>query len=414
MKPVQPIDGDDDWLDAPRAAALLGIKLQTLYAYASRGLLKSRRQPEGRARLYRREDLDRVRLRAVGPAAQALRFGEPVLETRISRVSARGPEYRGRPALALAASAMPFEAVAELLWSGAEPAEPPAWPAPRRFPPVAALQRLLPKPCPPLTALGLLLPVLAAGDPLRVDPDPQAMVTRARALIPLLAAGTALALDTALPARLRAARAHGDPVLVLAAALGLPADARTRHLLRLVLVIGADHELNASTFAARVAASTGADLYGCLSAALATFSGPRHGLASDGVEALLRDAGGPRGVPAALAARLRHGERIPGFGHPLYPRGDPRAPPLLQAASELQPRSERLDTLWALVRAMAAAGKPAPNVDVGLVAVGAALALPLGVMPALFAIGRCAGWVAHALEQQQSTLVLRPRARYVG
>jgi citrate synthase len=405
------MDVEDDWLDAPRAAALLGVKVQTLYAYASRGLLKSRRQDQGRARLYRREDLDRVRLRAVGPAAQALRFGEPVLETRISRVSAHGPEYRGRNALALAASDLSFEAVAELLWTGVEPAEPPAWPAPRHLPPVAALQRLLPASASPLAAVGLLLPALAAGDPLRVDPDPQAVITRARALIPLLAAGTALALN---PTRLRAAQGHGSPVLALAAALGLKADATTRRLLRLVLIIGADHELNASTFAARVAASTGADLYGCLSAALAAFSGPRHGLASDGVERLLLEAGSPAGVATALAARLRHGERIPGFGHPLYPRGDPRTPPLLAAAQQAAPRAERLATLATLVQAMGAAGKPAPNVDVGLVAVGAALSLPIGVMPALFAIGRCAGWVAHVLEQQGSALVLRPRARYVG
>ena len=106
-------------------------------------------------------------------------------------------------------------------------------------------------------------------------------------------------------------------------------------LLRCALILCADHELNTSTFAARVAASTGADLYACLSAAVAAFSGPLHGGASEQVEWLVREAGSPAGAITAVAERMRRGELLPGFGHPLYPGGDPRVPPLLQRAVSL-------------------------------------------------------------------------------
>jgi citrate synthase len=182
----------------------------------------------------------------------------------------------------------------------------------------------------------------------------------------------------------------------------------------MALILCADHELNASTFAARVTASTGADLFACVSAAVAALSGPRHGGASELVELLGQEAGGPERAALVVRERMRRGERLPGFGHPLYPDGDPRAPPLLDAAAALAPRAPRLRTLLALVQAMQSAGKPKPNVDVGLAAVCAALELPIGMGPAIFAIGRCAGWVANVIEQQESAHVLRPRARFVG
>ena len=176
----------------------------------------------------------------------------------------------------------------------------------------------------------------------------------------------------------------------------------------------ADHELNASTFAARVAASTGADLYACLSAAVAAFSGPLHGGASEQVEVLAREAGDPAGAAAAVRDRMRRGELLPGFGHPLYPDGDPRAAPLLDAALALAPRAPRVRTIAAIVAAMDEAGRPKPNVDAALAAACAALGLPLGMGAAIFAIGRSAGWVAHVLEQAEAKFVLRPRARFVG
>lgn len=401
-------------LSSEEAAAYLGIKRETLYAYASRGLVKGLPGARGRGRRYRREDLEPLRLRSAGPAASALRYGEPVLETRITRMTAAGPEYRGHLATALVEEGASFEAVAELLWTGHRPATPPRWPAegsPLQARDLVRLQPLLPAGSGPLAALALVLPVWAAADPLRFDVAPAAVMARARALIPRLAASVALVLDAR---RLPAALDTGDPVRALARALGLAETKKALDLLRATLVLSADHELNASTFAARVAASTGADLHACLSAAVAAFSGPRHGGASEQVEWLVREAGEPAHAAATVGARLRRGERLPGFGHPLYPAGDPRAAPLIERATALAPRSPRLRTVVAVAEAVHATGRPRANVDVAIAAVSAALDLPIGLGPALFAIGRTAGWVANVLEQQASEAVLRPRARFVA
>ncbi|MFO1327333.1 MAG: citrate synthase [Rubrivivax sp.] len=398
-------------LDSRQAAALLGIKLETLYAYVSRGLLKGRMATRGQGRRFHRDELEALRARRSGAAAQALRYGEPVLETRLTRMTPQGPAYRDRLATQLAADGTPYEAVAEWLWSGDGPEAAPRWPAPGRWPQARLLLRLLPPGSPPLAALALALPALAATDPLRFDTDPQALMARARVLIPQLAAAVALATDAR---RLAPALAAGDTVSALAIALGVAPEPEALDLLRCALVLCADHELNASTFAARVAASTGADLHACLGAALAALSGPRHGGASEQVEQLMHEAGRPARAAATVAARLRRGERLPGFGHPLYPDGDPRAAMLMARAAALGARQARLRTLLALADAMRDAGRPAPNLDVSLAATCAALRLPPGMGPALFALGRVAGWVAHVLEQQESGTVLRPRARYVG
>jgi len=131
------------------------------------------------------------------------------------------------------------------------------------------------------------------------------------------------------------------------------------------------------------------------------------------VEVFAREAGGAAGAAAAVRDRMRRGEQLPGFGHPLYADGDPRAAPLLEAAFALAPRAPRVRTLAAIVAAMEESGRPKPNVDTGLAAAAAALDLPIGMGPAIFAIARTAGWVAHVLEQYESAFVLRPRARFV-
>jgi citrate synthase len=407
---IRAMKRSDEAMTSREAAEFLGIKLETLYAYASRGLVKGAPGASGRGRRYTRADLEGLRARSAGPAAGALRFGEPVLDTRITRMTPSGPEYRGRLAVELARARAPFTSVAELLWTGTLPDRAPRWPDDGPELPTRELTKLLPRGSSPLAALALALPALAAADPLRFDAHPDAVRARARRLIPRLAAAFALALD---PRRLTRALATSDPVRALAIALGVAPSRKPLALLELALVLCADHELNASTFAARVAASTGADLYACLSAALAAFSGPLHGGASEQVEVFAREAGDSTRAAAAVADRMRRGELLPGFGHALYPDGDPRAAPLLDAALSLAPRAPRVRTIAAIVDAMAEAGRPKPNVDVALAATCAALDLPIGMGAAIFAIGRTAGWVAHVLEQAETKFVLRPRARFV-
>lgn len=422
--------GPAEWLDASAAAALLGVKLPTLYAYASRGLLRSAPAAPGapaaprggRARRYLREDLERLKARAAaraghGPvAASALRWGEPVLESAITAVGPEGPRYRGRAAVELARAGVSFEQAAELLWTGTLPEERPAWRSaapPSDQPWLRALERLAGDGG-ALAALQLFVAARGAADPARFSAPDEAELARARPLILELAAALSLGHD---PSRLRQALAAHSVAAALSRALGGPEDRASLGAIDAALTLLADHELNASTFAARVAASTGADLYACVGAGLCALSGPRHGAASERVEALLQEVGARPGAgrPAQVVReRLRRGEEIPGLQHQLYPDGDPRAAPLLEIARRRAPRSAPLRALLAIVAEAEALGQGRPNVDTALVALSLALGLPRGAATAIFAVARCAGWVAHALEQRRSPHLLRPRARYVG
>jgi citrate synthase len=198
----------------------------------------------------------------------------------------------------------------------------------------------------------------------------------------------------------------------LAKALG--ARAGGERLIDETLVLCADHELNASSFAARVAASAGAGLLPSVLAALATFTGPKHGGESARVEAFMDEVTRPERAKEVIADRARRGELLPGFGHPLYPGGDPRATALLRSSSRLGSQSAALKRVLAVAAAADRLEMARPNIDFALVAVSAALGLPRRVPSILFCIGRTAGWAAHIQEQRAQGFLLRPRARYVG
>jgi citrate synthase len=183
-------------------------------------------------------------------------------------------------------------------------------------------------------------------------------------------------------------------------------DAAGAESLRAALVLCADHELNASSFAARVVASTGAQLHAAVLGGLAALSGPRHGTASEPVETLWDELEG--NTPDVLVARvLETRSSVPGFGHRLYPQGDPRATSIL-ARLPVQPE------LAALRRAVHERCGELPNLDLALVAMRRALGLPRSSASIIFALGRSVGWLAHALEQQTQGELIRPRANYVG
>jgi len=177
-------------------------------------------------------------------------------------------------------------------------------------------------------------------------------------------------------------------------------------LIRRALVLLADHELNASAFAARVAASTGASLSACTLAGLSVLSGPLHGGVFSRVSLLAEEAR-QSGPGEAVAARMAHGVAAPGFGHPLYPEGDPRARAIF-ATFDAPP------ALAALRSAVVAATGERDNIDFAVVALTEALGLPDDAPFALFAVARCAGWLAHAMEQAASGTLIRPCAHYVG
>jgi citrate synthase len=364
---------------AAKAAKLLGVSRATLYAYASRRLVRAMRDPDHpRQSLYDITNLqERRRLgRSRRDVAQAtLSFGEPILASHLTRIADGRIEYRGHDALALARRAT-LEQVAALLWQ--VPQLPPAE--------VVAI----PEGNPQMRCLAAVAALADVG----------AFHNRAEAV----AADASLLLHTVAAASV-GARGTGKIHVQLAAAWRQPAPAA--EVLRRALVLCADHELNASTYAARVVASTRAPLGACVLAGLAALTGPLHGGATDLVREFLSTPGLFENPDWVVSARLARGERIPGFGHRLYPAGDPRCADLLRALHLPQP--------WRrLLRVIANAAGVAPNVDFSLVAMEILLNLPTGAAFAVFATGRSAGWIAHALEQWQRGQLIRPRAAYVG
>jgi citrate synthase len=186
------------------------------------------------------------------------------------------------------------------------------------------------------------------------------------------------------------------------------------------LVLHADHELNASTFAARVAAATLTDIYSAIVAAIGTLKGPLHGGANADVMRMLLAVGPsapPERAEEVVRAKLARKEKIPGFGHRVYSTEDPRATHLRQMSRDLglhagQPiwfeMSQRIEAL------VKAEKKLNPNVDFYSASAYHALGIPIDLFTPIFAVSRVAGWTAHALEQYANNRLIRPRAEYIG
>ncbi len=377
-----------DWIGAPEARAQLGVRSQTLYAYVSRGRVQTRADPQdSRRSLYRAADIAalaqrKTRSRKVSEVAiGAIAWGEPVLSSAITTVSGGRLFYRGRDAIELAETET-LEAVARLLRGGHG----------------AALKRT-DRPQPPqgkdMRARAFAALAARAGeDPPALGRHPLALAVEAATLLDVLTDAIA-------------GQVGGGPIHNrLAMAWGLGPGGPGADLIRRILVLLADHELNPSAFSARVAASTGASLSASTLAGLSTLSGPRHGGAPAAIRVLAAEAE-QLGGRTAITARLAEDRGLPGFGHPLYPEGDPRAAALLA-------RFAQTAALTELRQAVVAFTGLEPNIDFALVCLADSLNLPTDAPFALFATARCAGWIAHAIEQLQGGGIIRPRARYTG
>lgn len=384
-------------ITAESAATRLGVSRATLYAYVSRGSVHAHADPnDPRRRLYSADDVDRLARnkvrgrKASDIAAATLDYGLPSLPSGITLIADDRLFFRGRDAVRLAAEAT-LEDTARLLWDCAD--DPFRAAAPRPPQSVVRLIESLTDTFPVDRCLAVL-PLAGAGTAMTWQRDHRRLWHDAATLLRLMAAAATATVPDEAPLHLHIAHAWG-------------LDARAAELIRAALVLCADHELNASAFAVRVVASTGASLAACVSAGLSALSGPRHGGTTSLVEILFEETERFGNAAGLVQERLRRGDILPGFGHPLYRDGDPRATALL-ALLPPDPTRE------ALREAMDAIGGKLPNVDFALVSLRRALRLRPGSALALFAIGRTAGWIAHALEQQADDKLIRPRARYSG
>jgi citrate synthase len=387
------------WIAAADAARLLGVSRPTLYAYVSRGFIRSQPAPgSSRRRTYSHDDVERLRRRTEQrrapdkAAAGALQWGMPILESSIALIDGRRLYYRGLDAAQLARSRS-LEEVATLIWTGRFDA-PPATAA---VEPLSSSMRALPF----IARAQSRLAAAAAHDPLAIDVRP-ASVARAGFRILRLLTSAAIGADP------------GAAAADLALARKWRVGASGAAVLRAALVLCADHELNVSSFTARCVASAGSPPYAVVIAGLAALEGPKHGGASARVESMLESLRHVRPLHAAVAARLRRGESIDGFGHPLYRDGDPRARLLLDLLGECCAASVEYRFIGEFARAATRITGEHPNVDFGIAAVARVLRLPRGAPLMLFAIGRSVGWIGHAIEQYETGQLIRPRARYVG
>ena len=344
--------------------------------------------------------------------------------------------YRGYEVADLV-RAVSFEDTTHLLWfgelpSGSERAAFAAHLAEARplLAPVLDLLRRLPRDCHPLDALRTAVSLAAATDPDVRSNEPDANLRKAWRLMSLVPA------TVAAWQRLRTGRepvaagpggSHAAHFLTLLE--GQPPSAEVARVLDVILTLHADHEFNASTFAARVAVATVADLHSAIVAAISTLKGPRHGGANEDVLAMLLGIGEPEraeafvearlGVRAGLSKRERSDPkaRMPGFGHRVYKVDDARARVLRGMAKSMAQatgRGKLFEVAERLYDAMKARTSLPVNVDFFSGVVYDALGIPPDFCTSIFAVGRVAGWCAHAMEQYADNRLIRPRADYVG
>jgi citrate synthase len=395
----------DEWLTTRQAAERLGVKPETLYAYVSRGLLPRERVEGARGSRFRTADVEALRGRRQ-PRNQGPAEREVLIDSAVTLLDPAGRLlYRGRDVTELAAS-WSFERAAEWLWTGTD-GPVPAWeaaPASRRV--GRRVLAALPAGAPAADRLRAVVAALAPTDPLRHDRRPEAVVVTARGLVAGMVAS--LVPDPG-----------PGPAEPVATTLwrGLT-DRRPRRVdLRLLdraLVLLADHELAASTFAARVAAATWTDPYLVVLAGLSALGGVLHGGAAATVVALLREV--QAGTPAerAVGERLRAGQAVPGFGHAVYRSVDPRAVDLLAALDAARPPARVQRAARAVLEVVASRGGPSPNVDFAMAVLTESAGMAPDAGEAVFAVARAAGWIAHAIEEYGHPLRYRPRARYTG
>ncbi|SCK39044.1 citrate/2-methylcitrate synthase [Streptomyces sp. WMMB 322] len=404
--------GERPRLTTRQAAERLGVKPETVYAYVSRGLLSSRRSAGGRGSTFDAAEVEALAVAARRPAAAAREAapGAMSVRTGITLIEPDGCWFRGVDARELAA-AHTFEEAADWLWTGRLtpgarfPAPPPLLEAAR------AAAGALPGHCAATDRLRAAVVAAAVADPLRFDLAEEAVIARARGLLPVMVDalppwGSASDEEAAAPV------AEGGLARALWPRLTgrRPTEAFVRALERAMILL-LDHDLAASTLAARVAASARAHPYAVVSAALGALDAPLHGAAGAGAHRMLAEAVERGSAAAVVAGTLRAGRPVPGVGHRVYPGEDPRARALFTWLEEVPACARALEAAHEIA---ATAGRPA-NIDLAL----AVLTLGAGMSPeaseAVFAVARTAGWIAHALEEYgEPPLRLRPGGHYTG
>lgn len=401
------------YLSAKEAANLLEVSRQTLYAYVSRGLIRSEQTAGGkRQKRYYAEDVEKLLARKAGRhnpetlAQDALYWGTPVMDSAITLIDDGKLYYRGRAIADLVQTAS-IEQVAALIWTGEMSQSTTLFNldvqiSAQTYETMLLSMQMNGATLTPIQELMSFLPMAAADDISAFDLRPESVALTGARIMRLTASVMA---------------GNVPENIALAAMLqqGLcPQDDNAEALFNAAMIVTADHELNASSFSARVVASAGATPYAAVIAGLATLQGIKHGGYTERVSALLNEAQTLEQIRPVMTARLRRGEQLPGFGHKLYPDGDPRAQILLKLLAQHYGDTAEFALIQSAIDTAATLISEKPTVDTLLVGIERILHLPPGSALSLFALGRTIGWIGQAIEQYQTNRLIRPRARYTG
>lgn len=399
-------------LSSAEAAARLGVRLETLYAYVSRGQITRFR--DGAGSTFDPLEVERLaagrRRRGQAINRQASPAGTPlmILDTDIALIEDGRLYLRGRDIAGLVDRR--YEDLAGWLWHTDETSTALFAPESGAVEAARAVVRSMPEGTGMIDLIMVATRALAVADPLRHDLSPGRVIRAAGALLGGLiaalpdhpggrAVGSTGSVADRLWPKLTAAKATRPRIGALNAAL----------------VVLIDHDLAASTLAARTAASARADPYGVVSAGLATLDSALHGTASVDAYRLLAAVCSGTPVDRALAETLRGRTGVPGFGHLLYPGPDPRATVLLDRLAEVPGTARTLDLTNKIADEVTTRTGQHPNVDFALAALALALGMAAEAGEVIFACSRIGGWIAHALDEYTRTpLRLRPTGRYVG
>jgi citrate synthase len=388
------------YLSAREASAELAISPATLYAYVSRGLIRSEPSSDSRSHRYRAEDIRSLKERRTpSPEPRGLRNFDadlPVMDSAIATITEDGPIYRGVNCVDLADTET-LEHAATLLWdvTGVDPFSPDN--CPRMSDEMRAVADAA-RQAAPIDRTISVLALAASADPRAFTraADGRAMV--GGRILRLVIATMLNGLPSSEPLHRQIANAWA------------PNHKHAADLIRRALVLLADHELNASTFTMRCAASTGLNLYDAMIAGLVALKGPKHGGAGVLAAKLVRTLVDGDVAPV-IRERVALGERFAGFGHGVYKHGDPRARALLAALARAGAAAKLTREI---PERIAEATGEFVNIDYALAVLVHSLGLPPGNELVLFAMARTVGWIAHASEQLQHGGLIRPRARYIG
>jgi citrate synthase len=397
---------------------MLGIKPATLYTYVSRGLLHPLRHAHRKANRYLLEELQSLKVRSSvrqgsGPvAAAAMRWGQPVIETSITEIDEDGPRYRGFLATDLVRHPARFENTAELLWSGLQTDSPQTWPVETMKVDVAraleaVLQQGFVRPR-MMRVFSIVATVLGDGT---LEQELRMGSTERLSRQMLFAFAGACGLLGPRGVYLQP-QVEQSLALHVMEAMGVTKAPALERAINTALILSADHELSPSTFSARIAASTGATLHACIVAALATHQGAALAGGADAAEDLIESLHSNADLKSRLAEAELKGQRLPGFGLPIYPNGDPRAALMIKLAQQTAPGSAQADLALRFVEGVNERLGLHPNIEMGLVVLCNAWHMPARSACALWGIGRTAGWIAHTLEQRLAGFTIRPRGSY--